>query len=228
MLRDVFFDLDNTLLDFDRAERTALHRSLTELGLPAGDAVLERYHIINQQHWHLLELGKLTRSQVLVGRFAALLRELGSNLEPQALCRRYETYLSQGHWFIPGAEALLRTLAPRYRLYLATNGTASVQHGRLKSAGIAPYFQGIFISEELGANKPSRAFFDACFSRIPDFSPDTALMIGDSLTSDIQGGINAGIRTCWFHPQEDSGSADIRPDCTVTALEEIPALLETL
>ena len=137
-------------------------------------------------------------------------------------------YLSHRHWFVPGAPELLRVLAPRYELYLASNGASFVQRRRLESAGITGYFQGIFLSEEVGADKPQRAFFEACFASIPHFQKETALMVGDSLTSDIRGGKNAGIRTCWFAPQGQPSRPDIRPDYRICALEELPALLETL
>ena len=99
----------------------------------------------------------------------------------------YETLLAQGHYFIDGAEELLETLYGQYRMYLVTNGTLSVQKGRLKSSGISRYFESIFISEELGYNKPGREYFNCCFSRIPDFHKETSVIVGDSLTSDIQG-----------------------------------------
>ena len=119
----------------------------------------------------------------------------------------------------------METLYGRYRLYLVTNGTTCVQKGRIASAGIAKYFEEIFISEEIGYDKPSARFFEYCFSRIPDFSRDRAVIVGDSLTSDIQGGINAGIRTIWFNPKGQADDADIRPDLVVGSLSEIPALL---
>ena len=99
---------------------------------------------------------------------------------------------------------------------------------RLQSAGILPYFKGVFISQEVGADKPSRSFFQACFDSIPDFDPAAALMVGDSLTSDIRGGRDAGLRTCWFNPQGEPPDPEVLPDWTVGALEELPALLETL
>ena len=115
-----------------------------------------------------------------------------------------------------------------FLLYLATNGTASVQAGRIKSAGIAPYFRDIFISEKLGANKPSRAFFQACFDAIPDFDPAAAIVVGDSLTSDIRGAINAGLRSCWYDPKGLPPRPDIVPDHTIRDLAELPPLLARL
>lgn len=228
MVKTIFFDLDNTLLDFDRAEAVALRRALTEAGAPAEEAVLERYHVINRRQWELLEDGVLTREQVLVGRFALLFEELGLTLDPAQTCERYETYLGEGHWFIPGAPELLAELFSRYDLYLASNGAACVQHSRLKSADLGRWFKGIFISQEVGADKPRREFFDRAFASIPGFSQETALMVGDSLTSDIRGGRNAGIRTCWFNRSGEAPRQDIRPDYTITDLAQLPPLLETL
>lgn len=228
MLKTIFFDLDDTLLDFTRAEAEALRRALMEADVPAGAEVLRRYHEINAAQWELLEEGKLTRDQVLVRRFELLFGELGLSRPAGRICLQYEEYLKQGHWFVPGAQALLAELSPRYGLYLASNGSAAVQHSRLDSAGIRPYFRDIFISQEMGADKPGLAFFEACFARIPGFSRETALMVGDSLTSDIRGGRNAGLRTCWFDPLGKPQRADIVPDYRITALDQLPELLERL
>ena len=228
MLKTVFLDLDDTILDFARAEAQALRRTLTEADAPADDTVLARYHQINAAQWELLEEKVLTREQVLLGRFDILFGELGLVRSAREVCDRYEGYLAQGHWFIPGAEALLEALAPRYELYLASNGAAEVQYKRLESAGIARYFRGIFISGELGADKPSPAFFEKCFAAIPGFSWESAVMVGDSLTSDIRGGRDAGRRTCWFNPHGRPARADIVPDYEISALEQLPPLLETL
>lgn len=228
MLTTVFLDLDDTILDFQRAEAEALRRALTEADAPADAGVLARYHAINAAQWELLEEGVLTREQVLLGRFDILFQELGLRRSAREICERYEEYLGEGHWFVPGAEALLSALAPRYELYLASNGTAAVQHRRLESAGILPWFKGVFISQELGADKPSPAFFQRCFDAVPGFSRDRAVMVGDSLTSDIRGGRDAGLRTCWFNPRKKPRRADILPDYEISALEQLPSLLETL
>lgn len=224
-IRAIFFDLDDTILDFGRAEASALRRVLTEEDIPAGDAVLARYHHINAAQWVLLEEGKLTRPQVLIRRFDLLFNELGVTGDPEAVCARYEEYLAGEAWFVPGAEALLEALAPRYNLYIASNGTAAVQHRRLAAAGIGKYVQKVFVSQEVGADKPSPAFFDACFAAIPGLSRQEALMVGDSLTSDIRGGRNAGMAACWFNPQKKPGRKDIRPDFEIHSLEELPRLL---
>ncbi|MBR0354707.1 MAG: YjjG family noncanonical pyrimidine nucleotidase [Oscillospiraceae bacterium] len=224
----VFLDLDNTILDFSRAERTALRKTLAERGVEPTDAVLRRYVDFNIYCWEQLENGLMTREEVLVRRFELLFEELGVSLDGAEACARYEGLLHFGYWLIPGAEETLQRLAPDYDLYLASNGVASVQHSRIEGAGIARYFRDIFISEELGAVKPQRAFFDACFARIPAFDPTRALMVGDSLTSDIRGGVNAGIRTCWLNYNKKPGREDIRPDYEINSVTELPALLARL
>ena len=228
MLTNIFFDLDNTLLDFDRGEAHALSRAFRQFGIDPTPAVLARYHDINLSQWELLEEGKLTKDQVLTRRFDLLFAELGVSCDSQAVCDLYESFLAEEHDFIPGALELLEALSPRYSLHLATNGASAVQRRRLADAGILTYFQNIFISEEVGFHKPSPAFFLACFAAIPGFDHTSALMVGDSLTSDIRGGRNAGLRTCWFDRLGWPYRPDILPDYTVAALDQLPALLDTL
>lgn len=138
----------------------------------------------------------------------------------------YEYLLGIGHYFVDGAPELLQALKDKYELYIVSNGTASVQDSRLESAGIAPYFKDIFISERLGADKPTKKFFDIVFSRIEGFERDKAVIVGDRLSSDILGGINAGIKTCWFNPKRLPGKENIPADYEIHALSELPELLE--
>ena len=228
MLTHIFFDLDNTLLDFDRGEANVLSRAFRQFGIDPTPAVLARYHDINLRQWELLEEGKLTKDQVLTRRFDLLFAELGVSCDSQAVCDLYESFLAEEHDFIPGALELLEALSPRYSLHLATNGASAVQRRRLADAGILTYFQNIFISEEVGFHKPSPAFFLACFAAIPGFDHTSALMVGARLTSDIRGGRNAGLRTCWFDHLGRPYRPDILPDYTVAALDQLPALLDTL
>ena len=228
MLKTIFFDLDDTILDFRGGEAHALSRALREIGVEPTAAVLERYHIINMCQWELLEEGRLTRDQVMESRFQILFGELGVDHSGREVCDRYESYLAEEHGFVSDAPELLKVLSARYALYIASNGSAAVQHRRLEDAGILPYFRGIFISEELGADKPSPSFFQRCFDAIPGFSRETALMVGDSLTSDIRGARNAGLRSCWYDPQRLPPRPDIVPDYTIHALSELPPLLAGL
>ena len=224
----LLLDIDNTILDFSAAEAAAIRRAFADLGIEADDELIERYSGINLSQWERCERGLLTREQVLVRRFELLFAERGIEASPAEAAARYEDELCVGHWFMPGAEALLETLYGRCRLFIVSNGTAKVQAARLASAGIGPFFENIFISEQLGVNKPQRAFFERAFAQIPDFSPDRTLLVGDSLSSDILGAINCGVRGCWYNPKGRPGRADIRPDFEIRSLGELPALLASL
>ena len=221
----VFLDIDDTLLDFHMAEALALTRALQEMQVEPTGEILARYSQINKQQWELLEEGLLTREQVLLRRFEILFAELGLDRSAGETRDLYEHYLSIGHFFIPGARELLEALYGKYRLFIVSNGTGSVQAGRIASAGIGTYFEKIFISEEIGYEKPTAAFFERCFAQIPGFDRQRAMIVGDSLTSDIRGGINAGIMTCWYNPREKSPRPDICPDYSIRDLAELPGLL---
>ena len=147
-------------------------------------------------------------------------------LEP-ALQHLLPGHLSQGHYFLPGAEEAVEALSKKYRLFLASNGTASVQHGRMTSANLYRFFEKAFVSQDIGHNKPSPAYFEACFAQIPGFCREKAMMVGDSLTSDIKGGIQAGLKTVWVNPGHKS-CGDIRPDYEIEALSQLEELLEKL
>ena len=225
MFRFLFLDFDDTLLDFHKAEAIAVDKAFRAVGVQPTPELIARYSAVNKLHWQMLERGELTREEVLVERFAYLFREQCIPADPAACKTYYEDYLCLGHFFMPGAEDILAYLAPRYRLYLASNGTARVQESRLKSAGIGGYFEQVFISQHLGANKPSRAFFQRCFARIPDFQPEQALMVGDSLTSDIRGANGAGMAACWLNPRHEARLPDVTVDYEIRALAELREFL---
>ena len=227
MIEFLFLDLDDTILDFHQAEAIAVAKTIRDFGVEPTPEVLERYHEINRWHWEQLEQGKLTRDQVLVNRFSALFSELGRQADPVKCARSYEANLSQGHYFLPGALETLEKLHGKYRLFLASNGTATVQHSRLTSANLYRFFEQVFISQEVGFNKPAREFFERCFARIPGFSRERAMMVGDSLSSDIQGGINAGITTVWVNPRGKQPGA-VTPDYEIRSLPELEELLKQL
>ena len=227
MIEFLFLDLDDTILDFHKAERIALSKTIRDFGLEPTDEVLDLYHHINKWHWEQLELGTMTRDQVLVNRFGVLFDKLGKTVDAAGCAKAYEKNLSIGHYFLPGAEEAVDRLSKKYRLFLASNGTASVQKGRMTSANLYRFFEQVFVSQEIGHNKPSLDYFRACFDRIEDFDPEKAIMVGDSLTSDIRGGSNAGIRTVWVNPNHQS-CGDIQPDYEIEYLSQLEALLETL
>lgn len=228
MVEFLFLDLDDTILDFHKAEHLALGKTFRQFGLEPTEPVMARYSQINKAHWERLERKELTREEVLVGRFAVLFAEVGIVADAEKCARAYEDNLSVGHYFLPGAPEALEALSRKYKLYLASNGTAKVQAGRLKSANISHYFQEIFVSQEIGANKPDLVYFQRCFAKIPGFDPRKAMMVGDSLTSDILGGQQAGMATCWVNPQGKPGRQDIRPDYEIQGLHQLEALLESI
>jgi len=227
MIEFVLLDLDDTILDFHKAERIALSKTIRKFGVEPEEDILALYHRINKAHWEMLERGELSREEVLLNRFGVLFRELGVEVDPGSCARTYEGNLAVGHYFLPGAEEAVASLSKKYRLFLVSNGTAAVQKGRLTSANLYRFFEQVFISQELGHNKPAKAYFDACFARIPGFDPRRAVMVGDSLTSDIQGGINAGITTVWVNPEHQSPGI-IRPDYEIDGIGQLEALLGTL
>ena len=228
MIEFLLLDLDDTILDFHKAERIAIAKTFRDFGVEPTEEVLHRYHLINRSCWERLETGEWTREQVLVNRFDLLFGELGVAVDATACARAYEKNLSIGHYFLPGAQEAVEALSKKYRLFLVSNGTASVQKGRMTSADLYPYFEKVFVSQELGHNKPSIAYFEKAFAQIPDFDPQKALIVGDSLTSDILGGINAGIATCWVNPHHLPKRADIPADYEIEGIYQLEALMETL
>lgn len=224
----VLLDLDDTILDFKKAEKIAVSKTFRGIGIEPTDAVVERYSEINVGQWEKLELGLITREEVLSSRFDMLFEELGVDYSGYEAQLTYEKLLEIGHYFMPGAEEMLNTLYEKHDLYIVSNGTASVQYSRLASAGISHMFKGIFISEHMDTQKPSKEFFDKCFAAIPDFDRERAIVVGDSLTSDIRGGINAGVKTCWYNPRGKAARPDIVPDYTITELSELSGLIEKI
>ena len=225
MFEFLLLDLDNTILDFHKAEREAVKKTLTAFGVTPTEEICSLYRQINQAHWERLERTELTREQVCVGRFATLFTQLGVEGDAKACSDTYARNLAIGHYFLPGAEQAVEQLSKKYRLYLASNGNLAVQAGRLKSANISRFFEKVFISQEVGADKPSVEFFDRCFAQIPDFDKSKAMIVGDSLTSDILGGNNAGIATCWVNPDHAPRRADIRVDYEIESITQLEELL---
>ena len=227
MIKFIFLDLDDTILDFHRSEAVALRKTLQSLNVNPTDEVIARYSAINLAHWKALERRELTRGEVLTGRFRQLFEELGMNVSPNVAQSLYEKNLSESHFFIDGAPRLLMTLSQKYQLYIASNGTTLVQTSRIASSGIGRYFKAVFLSEQLGADKPQIEFFERATGQIEGYNPNEAIILGDSITSDMQGGINAGMHTCWFNPHHRDNHG-ITPEFEITDLSEFDAVLQKL
>ncbi len=228
MKKYIFLDLDGTIFDFNYAERVSLIGMLEELGIEYDDSVPELYSEINDKHWHALERGQITRDEMLTHRFTELFALINATASPLDARRSYEGRLSDCYYYIDGAEELLCELSKKdYKLYLASNGTDSVQTRRIEASGIARYFDDIFISERIGHNKPSLLYFEECFKRIEGFDKSLAVIVGDSLSSDILGGKNANITTIWYNPCQIS-CGNIAPDYEIANLSELIPLLNKL
>ena len=228
MIKHLFFDLDNTLFDFSKAERIALDGALRDVGVIPTEEMVADYVRINNEHWRALERGEVTREYVMYHRFRELFDKYSPSASEVAAEDSYALRLGDRHYYIDGAEELIRSLHGKYHLYIISNGTKSIQDRRIDSAGIRDLFDGIFISQEIGYEKPGAEFFAAAFRTIPDFHREEALVIGDSLTSDIKGGINAGVRTVWYNPSVAAIPSDITPDYEIKELCRLPGLLEKI
>ena len=228
MIQFVFLDLDDTILDFRRAERESISKTLSAFGIEPSEKTVARYSEINASLWKKLERGEIAREVLLTERFRVLLRELGSSESFHDMRIVYENSLAESFFMIPGADELLSSLYGRYRLFIASNGISRVQRKRILGSGISKYFEDVFISEELGYEKPSKLFFDTAFKTIKGFRKEHAIILGDSLSSDIKGGINAGIKTCLFNPEKRKNESDIRPSFEIRRLSEFDTLLENI
>lgn len=221
----LLFDLDNTILDFNSGEHAALSGALRHFGIEPTEEILSVYHEINIKYWEMLERGELSRKQVLEGRFDELFERYDIDCTGEKIQSVYEKYLGAQHEFVPGARELLELLYEKNDLYIVSNGCSGIQAPRIAGAGLEKYFKAFFVSEDIGYDKPDMRFFEYCIAHIPDFSHGRAVIIGDSLTSDIKGGKNAEITTCWFDPEKKSAPVRDKPDYVIYGLDELPEKL---
>jgi len=220
----LLFDADNTLFDFDAAERSAHDRLCEIFGLARSEEGYQLYRRCNAALWRDFDRGLCTKEFLLVERFRRYLDLTGERADPEALNREHLRALGEASVLLPGALELCRDLAREHSLYLLTNAVASVQRARFARSAVAPFFRDVFISETIGCGKPSRAYFDDVFHAVPGLTRENALLIGDSLTSDIQGANNAGLACCWFNPGGLPRPEGLRIDYEVRSLEEIRAI----
>lgn len=214
----LLLDVDGTLLDFDKAEREGFGHVLKHYGFTPRETFFEEYHLINKECWEGLEDGALSKDEVLTLRFEKFFGRHNLRISGQEAEELYRSYLAKGFYLIDGAVDILEYLKDKYRLYVVTNGIADTQRLRLAGAGLNSYFEDIFISEDAGSQKPAKEFFDYCFAKIPKVDPTRMLIIGDSLTSDIRGGINSGVDTCWYNPSGEENKRGIQPSYEIKSL----------
>lgn len=196
----LLFDVDGTLLDFDKAEQYALEYTFRHYDIPLTYEINQRYEEINKKLWKDFENGLIDKKTVVYSRFVLLFKEFNIPVDGIAFEDDYQKALGQGYFVLPHTIEVLSALYQKYPLYVVTNGVSQTQYSRLEGTDIKKYFQNIFVSEDIGHQKPSKEYFDYCFKNIDKIDLSKTLIIGDSLSSDIQGGINAGIDTCWFNP----------------------------
>ena len=227
MIRAVLWDVDGTLLDFLTAERNAIRTcfELFHLG-ECTDEMIRVYSAINLRWWEALERGEKTKPEILLGRFREFFALYGRDVSAaEAFNEEYQVRLGDTIVFCPGALETVRALRGRAVQYAVTNGTKIAQQRKLARSGLDALLDGVFISEEVGAEKPDPRFFRAVFDALDGISPRETLIVGDSLTSDIRGGVNAGIGTVWYNPGAKPRPDHLRIDHEIRSLTEILALV---
>ena len=224
----LLFDLDNTLFDFDRSQDAALKSTIEAFDIPFKPNHLVLYHEINRQCWKDFEDGLISQDRLKSIRFEYFLQGIHQLRDPLKFNDTYLDQLIAHPFLIAGAKELLDELKKQYQLVAITNGLKKVQRPRLAAAELTDYFQAIVVSEEIGHAKPASAFFDYTFKQIGNPSIESCLIIGDNLNSDIKGGINYGIDTCWYNYKDKTKQPEINPTFTITKLSELFGILEQL
>ena len=224
MTTTIFIDIDNTLLDFDKCAYLSMKSSFEDCGLPFDDNMFATFERINLALWHRLEDKIITKEQLFKLRWPTVLAGIGIDYDGNDMEARFKHYLYTYAVTIEGAERLLHYLSQKYKIYATSNATYEQQISRLKSAGFDKYFSGYFISEKVGAEKPSKEFFDHCFGNLT-VSKDEVVMIGDSPTADIKGGSTYGIKTIWLDRRNEQLPEGVKPTHIVKKLVEIESIL---
>ena len=221
----LLLDADNTLLDFSAGEKEALKQTFHKYGYLLNEEIAATYEGINVNLWRQYELGKMDRKTVIYSRFGLLFKEIGIEDDGIKFEDDYQELLGMQHSFMEDALQVVKYLYEKYDLYIVTNGVTATQLRRLKESNLDQYMKKIFVSEETGYQKPMKEYFDYCFNRIADFDPSRTMIIGDSLSSDMKGGNNAGISTCWFNPLRLENHSDVKVDYEIQNFKELCELL---
>ncbi len=217
----LLFDADNTLFDFDRADHYAFAASCAVSGLVFSEELLRRYWVHNDACWAMFDRGEGSKDFICLERFRRFFAELGIDANPAAANEAHLSMLAVCSFPTPHSVEVCARLSRTHRLFLITNAVASVQRGRLARAEIRPYLEAAFISEEAGAQKPTREYFDYVFSRIDGITRENCLVVGDSLSSDIRGANNYALPCCWYNPKRASNPEGLRVDYEITDLREL-------
>lgn len=228
MIKLILWDVDGTLLDFIAAEKVGIRKCFEHFSLGVcTDEMLETYSAINVRYWEALEKGEMTKPEILVGRFTEFFETVG--IDPALAApfnSEYQQRLGDTAVFFPGAFETVKALYGKIPQCVVSNGTKEVQHRKLTSSGLKPLMEHLFISDEIGYEKPNKEFFAPVFAAYPDIKPDEMLIVGDSLTSDMKGGEVLGLRTCWFNPAEKKNDKGVRVDYEIRGIGEVLGILE--
>lgn len=225
MINTILWDIDGTLLNFVASEKFALKKTFKMFGINLSDDDISLYSQINDSYWTRFDKGEIDKEYIYSHRFNEFMEKLSIPDEKRPnwhdINEIYQVALGEVCCFNDNSYEIVKNLRGKCRQYIVTNGSLAAQEGKLKRSGFGELMDGVFISEQMGLQKPNIEFFNACFEKIPDFNKKTAIIIGDSLTSDIKGGINAGIKTCWYNPERKSAPDGLRIDYEIRDLHEV-------
>lgn len=223
----ILWDLDQTILDFEKSQDYALRYSFEKFGLEIDDEKVALYAAINDSYWKRLERGEITKEEVLLGRFITLFEKLNiTEVLPEEIQPVYQDALGNVFFFQDEADKLIVSLKEQgYRQYIVTNGVNRTQTKKVKLSGLDKLMDGVFISELIGYPKPQKEYFDACFAQLEGITREECILVGDSLTSDMQGGVNANVATCWYNPNKQENYLNLPIDYEIRSLQELPAVL---
>lgn len=227
MIKTILWDVDATLLNFELAEKAAMEKcfSMFEMG-ECTQEMLSRYSKINRSYWQRLERGELTKPEVLVGRFEEFFGKEGIPVEKAAAFNEeYQVRLGDTVFFHDNAYELIKELQGKVKQAIVTNGTIVAQERKLEKSGLNKLITDIFISDRIGAEKPSPKFFEKVWEELGPYKKEEVMIVGDSLTSDMQGGNNAGIRCCWYNPKGLKNETSVHVDYEITNLWQVKDIL---
>ncbi len=223
----ILWDVDDTLLDFNYSMRNSLKQCFRTVGVKVTEQMLDRYAQINEGWWRRLERGEVTKAQLLNGRFVDFFAEYGlEELDVERFRKDYQHNLGNIYSYLDDSLTICKALQTRLKQYVVTNGVTSTQRSKLGLSGFADVMEELFISEEVGHNKPDKAFFEYCLAHVEEKDRSRILIVGDSLTSDIRGGNSVGIRTCWYNPSEKPLREGFLVDYEISDLHQIYDILE--
>ncbi len=223
----ILWDVDNTLLDFNYSMRHSLKTCFRSIGEKVTDEMIDRYSQINDDWWARLERSEVTKEQLLKGRFVDFFEEYGlKHIDVVPFQLEYQRNLGTIYSYVDDSLTICKALQTKYKQYVVTNGVSASQRSKLNLSGFGDVMKDLFISEEVGYNKPQKEFFEYCLSKIEEKEVERILIVGDSISSDIQGGNSVGIQTCWYNPGERVKPDNCKIDYEITDLHQVYDILE--